>query len=109
MIKFRYALKEDINALLITSVADYDGTGYLVGFMEDYHINQISNLRHCSLYLTCEEIETEDNKVINKSPIAIVAKNESAAINIYNKLTNKPATVLCELERSCYNLKVETV
>ena len=53
MIKFRYALKEDINALLITSVADYDGTGYLVGFMEDYHINQISNLRHCSLYLTC--------------------------------------------------------
>ena len=107
MIKFRYRMDNTLYNL-VTDNMDYTSY-YLDGYMEEgLSEYQLSRYR---LYLVCEEVNYNSDKsseVININPIAIVAKDEYAAVYLYNKITGKEyCNVIFEIKNRCAKLVVE--
>lgn len=102
-IKFKYVLPEALQPLVKETVSDY-GLDYLYGLMPEELAGQ---LRHCSLYMVCEH-ENLDNVQLWKNPMAVVAINNSNAIETYSNATGaKNGSVLCEIANKCDKIKVE--
>lgn len=105
MIKFVYRISDNLLPLVRTSIVDYTND-YFIGYMDE---GDTANLRHTSLYLACELINT-DNISVHSDPIAVVAKNENAAVTMYDEIMSSGnGTVLCVLENRCDNLMVEPI
>lgn len=105
MIKFKYKMSDDLLPLVHGTVVDYTDD-FLYGLLPEDISTQ---LKHCSLYMVCQ-YENHDSLNIYRNPIAIVAPNESRAIETYYEFTKKnDGTVLCELEHRCDTIKVEVV
>ena len=106
MIKFKYNLKEDLLKLVRQNIVNYT-SDFLISYMNKGDIN---NLRHSSLYLMCEYLEPTPSMRVYQNPLAIVARNQYIATGIYNEITGcESATMLCEIENRCDNLKVEMI
>lgn len=102
MIKFRVKIPESLLDLCRKEIMDfiYDE---LNGIMEQGMAGQ---LRHCSMYIICEQ-EFVNNRVIWRNPLAVVAKNESAAMTMYYDHTgNTNGGVLCAMYDRCDNISV---
>lgn len=105
MIKFVYRIGNDLLPLIRTSIVNYTND-YFIGYMNE---GDTANLRHTSLYLVCELMNTDTINVYS-NPIAVVAKNENAAVTMYDEIMSSDSgTVLCALENRCDNLMVEPI
>ena len=105
MIKFVYRISDNLLPLVRTSIVNYTND-YFIGYMDE---GDTANLRHTSLYLACELINT-DNISVHSNPIAVVAKNQYDATGMYNEITgSQSGTMLCEIINRCDNLTVETL
>ena len=78
MIKFVYRISDNLLPLVRTSIVNYTND-YFIGYMDE---GDTANLRHTSLYLACELINT-DNISVHSNPIAVVAKNENAGCQFW--------------------------
>ena len=103
MVNFKYRIHESLIPLIQKDIMNYNNN-FLIGYLEEG-----SDLRYSGLYLVCE-IKRMQNIDIRLNPIAVVARNESEEIRIYQEITEiNDCTVICELERRCDALKVETL
>lgn len=98
---FKYKLSEDITNLAMASMANFYDE-YILGWMDPGDTHQLA---HCSMYMVCEIIDARNNIIGN--PVAIVAKNERRAMDIYNEATKKVDAMIyyCILD-NCKNVKV---
>ena len=105
MIKFMYRIDDNLLPLIRTSIVNYTND-YFIGYMNE---GDTANLRHTSLYLVCEIMNT-DTLNVHSNPIPVVAKNENAAVTMYDEIMSSGnGTVLSVLENRCDNLMAEPV
>lgn len=103
LIQFIYRLPDSLVSLMKDTIVDFN-SNHITGWMDQMDANQI---KHCSLFMICE-LETNDKLNILRNPMAVVAKNDSQAVQIFSKVTNKTnGTVMCEITRDCTTIKVE--
>ena len=109
LIKFKYIVNSSLKPLIMNTFADIATPDSLVGYVDEGKLANMDSLEHSSLFLTCDcEFTREDDRPSGyKSPIAIVAKNQTEAVQVYNSIYNTDeGVVICELERRCDKLKV---
>lgn len=105
MIKFRYKVPDNLVPLMVQTIVEYSGD-YIIGYLEE---NLSGQLRHTSLYLVCE-LEFINDVQVYKNPLAIVSRNDTEAVLLYNKVTGKDnGAMICEIVNRCDNIKVEPV
>jgi hypothetical protein len=103
MIKFKYRLPDNLVPLVNKTIVDY-GYDFLYGLMPEGIAYQ---LRHCSMYLICE-LESHNNLMVHRNPVAVVERNQQNAMDVYIEATgNKNGTILCEIIDRCDNISVE--
>lgn len=103
MVKFIYNVKQNLQSLIKSTIADYDDYSKLVGYVDE---GRIGSLEHTSVYLVCE-MKYTDTLMVYTNPLAIIAKNDIEAVQLYNDVTSVIGGVLCEMESNCSKLKVE--
>lgn len=112
MIKFRYTVNKNIVGLIQSTFADVANPNSLVGYVEKQKLSNTNILHHSSLFLVCDcEFKTGDKAPTNyKNPIAVVAKNQTEAVGVYNSIfKTDEGVVICELEHRCDELEVEQI
>lgn len=112
MIKFKYEVDNGMAGLIRSTFADVVNPNMLVGYVEKEKLANIDLLRHNSLFLVCDCVfsATDDTPSDYKNPIAVVAKNQSEAIGIYNNIfKTDEGIVMCELKNRCDELEVESI
>lgn len=103
IVQFSYKLPESLVPLMNQAIMDFNDE-YILGWVDQA---DAGNLRHCSMFMITE-LETHDDITINKNPIAIVAKNESQALEIYYRATeNTNGSVFCNITENCSGIKVQ--
>lgn len=101
IIEFKYKISDDIFALANKELVNfYDN--YITGYLDE---GDVHHLQHCSLYMVCEIIDP--NKKIYGNAVAVVASNESRALEIYGeRIPNKNAIIFYQILDNCKNIKV---
>lgn len=108
VIKFKYAITDDnLKAFISDNTTGFNGS-FLYGYMEPY---QTSVLDSCKMFAVVQMDDNDDQtKFSYINPIAIIAKREIEACELYNKINNSStASVLCVLNDKPKNAKVEAV
>jgi hypothetical protein len=104
MIKFKYTLPRELLPLIRQVVVDYTDD-FMYGCMNEGLVGQ---LKHCTLFLVCEYEEINSQQVY-RNPVVVVARNDSAAVETYNEMTNKIGFILHRITEDCSTLTVEPV
>ena len=104
MIRFRYKISKDLQPLIQQTIIDWYDI-YLYGMMKE---SDAKVLKSCPLYLVCESEEIRGQR-INKNPVAIVARNENQACDMYYNEFKIVGYVMAMLEERCDKIKVEPV
>ena len=102
MIAFKYKLPEGIKDLAWGAIYGFNSE-YIKGYMPEGISTQ---LKHYSLFMVCD-LEIVDDNNIYKNPVAIVAKNESRAAELYAEIFEKYGFVFCELSDDASKITVE--
>lgn len=103
MIKFICALPAGLVPLVNKTVVDY-GLDYIRGIVDEGLTGQ---LRHCSMYMICE-YENNHGVSVYRNPLAVVAHNDTEAMEAYVRTTGKEnGSILCIIYDRCDNVKVE--
>lgn len=102
MIEFKVKIPELLLPLCNKEIIDFI-SDELDGIMEQSMAGQLA---HCSMYIICE-LDFVNGKCIWRNPIAVVAKNEGAAMEMYGEYTHKTnGGVLCAMYDRCDNVSV---
>lgn len=104
-LNFIYKISDSLLNLAKKEIVDFPIDGQLNGWIDKFDIIN-KQLKHCSMYLVCE-LATPNNINVLSNPMCIVAKNQSKAMEIFNIVTEKNGTVMCEIINSCVNIKVQ--
>lgn len=105
-INFNYTLPDNLFILASEEIIGLNNNHQITGWVDQADINS-RILNHCSLYMICElEIINNENRLSN--PVAIVAKNQTQAMQLFRAITEKDnGTVMCEIIDNCAGLKVK--
>jgi hypothetical protein len=99
-----------MSEFIANNVSPDINTKYLIGYLPDNY-RAGSMLAMCKLYVVCSASADEDNPTLEyKNPVAVVAKNDSDAIRIYNEEFDKnDGTMLFVADESAIKAKVEAL
>lgn len=104
IIRFQYKPNSALISLMHSDIMNFTDDR-IVGFMDKA---DVSNLRHCGMFLVCENISGSNNTIIYSNPIGIVAMNTSRAIELYNEISNgKMGYIHSQIVDDCSVIKVE--
>lgn len=104
LLNFKYIVKEDLAKLAKVEIVGWPINNDVNGWVDEADINA-GNLAHCSLWLCCEYMD-DGKTTVQMNPLAIVARNQTTAIQIYNKVTGKEGTIKCAIFDKCNKLTV---
>lgn len=103
IVEFNYKLPESLVPLMNQEIMDFNDE-YILGYVDQA---DAGNLKHCSMFMVTQ-LETYDKLSINKNPLAIVAKNETQALDIYFRATNNTdGAIFCNITENCSGIKVQ--
>lgn len=112
MIKFKYTVNKNIAKLMSSTFTDIVNPNSLIGYINAEKISNTNLLFHSSLFLVCACVfkAVDESPTDYKDPIAVVARNQTEAVGIYNSIfhTDEGVTI-CELEHRCDKLEVEQI
>lgn len=102
LIEFQYKLPDGLIPLVNKSIVDFNNDT-MIGWLD---AADGSRLKHCALYMICES-EEHSGMPVYRNPLAIVAKNTSAAMEAFYNITQKEnGTILCEIASNCSKILV---